>query len=135
MKMDNDTLDTVCALVRYHDYRPEAEKKYVRRMINRTGEYIFRMLFPIRIADTLAQSMYKRRQKLDYEQRMMELYIEIRHSDECVSLKDLAVSGGDLIAAGMKPGKEIGEALSRLLDIVLEDPECNTKEYLLSKLH
>lgn len=135
LKMDNDTLDTVCALVRYHDYRPEAEKKYVRRMINRTGEYIFRMLFPIRIADTLAQSMYKRRQKLDYEQRMMELYIEIRHSDECVSLKDLAVSGGDLIAAGMKPGKEIGEALSRLLDIVLEDPECNTKEYLLSKLH
>ena len=53
---------------------------------------------------------------------------------ECVSIKDLAVSGRDLIQAGMKPGKEIGETLDRFLDIVLEDPEKNTKEYLLSLL-
>ena len=46
----------------------------------------------------------------------------------------LAVSGKDLIAAGMKPGKEIGETLNGFLELVLEEPEKNTKEYLLSRI-
>ena len=37
-------------------------------------------------------------------------------------------------AAGMKPGKEIGDTLNAFLELVLEDPEKNTKEYLLSKV-
>ena len=46
LKMDNDTIATVCALVKYHDYRPEPTKKAVRRAMNMTGKDIFRMLFP-----------------------------------------------------------------------------------------
>ena len=53
---------------------------------------------------------------------------------ECISLKTLAVSGKDLIDAGMKPGKELGKTLDLLLHLVLEEPEKNTKEYLLSKI-
>ena len=53
---------------------------------------------------------------------------------DCLSLKDLAVSGSDLIAAGVKPGKEIGDILRKLLDIVIDDPLCNNKDYLLSLL-
>ena len=49
-------------------------------------------------------------------------------------LKDLAVKGDDLIAAGVRPGPDVGEALTRLLDDVLEDPSRNTKEYLLSRV-
>lgn len=135
LKLDNDTISTVRALVRYHDYRPEATKKAVRRAVNVTGEDIFRLLFPVRIADTLAQSMYRRREKLAYEGEIQQIYSEIKNAEECVSLKDLAVNGSDLIKAGMKPGKEIGDTLSRLLDIVLEDPKCNTKEFLLSNVH
>ena len=48
-----------------------------------------------------------------------------------MSLKDLAVTGSDLIAAGMEPGKEIGVVLNSLLDMVIENPELNTKEKLL----
>lgn len=44
-----------------------------------------------------------------------------------------AVSGSDLIAIGIKPGKEIGEILNRLLEMVIEDPELNQKEILLKK--
>jgi tRNA nucleotidyltransferase (CCA-adding enzyme) len=46
----------------------------------------------------------------------------------------LAVTGNDLIKAGMKPGKEVGTRLQQFLELVLEDPVRNTKEYLLSLL-
>ena len=55
----------------------------------------------------------------------------IRARGDCISLKMLAVTGGDLIAAGMKPGPQLGEVLERLLELVLEEPEKNTKEELL----
>ena len=51
-----------------------------------------------------------------------------------MSLKDLAVTGRDLIGAGMSPGKEIGEKLKELLELVIEDPELNTKDELLRRL-
>ena len=50
---------------------------------------------------------------------------------ECVSLKQLAVTGTDLIGIGMKPGKQIGEVLNELLRIVLEYPQINNKEHLI----
>ena len=59
---------------------------------------------------------------------------EIRRNGDCISLKTLAVTGNDLIKAGMKPGKEVGASLDHFLEIVLEEPEKNTKEYLLSLL-
>ena len=49
-------------------------------------------------------------------------------------LKSLAVTGKDLIAAGMEPGKEIGEKLNELLALVIDQPELNTKEELLKHL-
>ena len=82
----------------------------------------------------MAQSVYHQKEKLEWLDRLGEIYEEILRKKECVSIKDLAVSGRDLIQAGMKPGKEIGETLNRFLEIVLEDPEKNTKEYLLSRL-
>ena len=49
----------------------------------------------------------------------------------CVSLKQLAVNGADLIAAGRTPGVGLGETLEYLLEQVLEHPEWNNKEILL----
>ena len=43
------------------------------------------------------------------------------------------MSGSDLIAEGMKPGKEVGRVLQQLLELVLEDPKCNTRERLLQE--
>ena len=47
-------------------------------------------------------------------------------------MKDLAITGSDLIALGMKPGREIGELLHELLELVLENPELNIPEELQS---
>jgi len=48
---------------------------------------------------------------------------------------DLAVSGRDLIAAGLQPGPRFGALLGDLLDFVLEDPSRNRKDELLRRLY
>ena len=52
---------------------------------------------------------------------------EIIKEKQCVTLKGLAVSGKDLIALGMKPGKEIGACLNQLLERVIEEPQWNVR--------
>lgn len=135
LKYDNDTIHKVCRLVRYHDYGNgvDIDIRLARRAMNRIGVDAFPALFAVKRADILAQSDYLRREKLDMLEKWQGLYREILDKNQCVSLKTLAVSGADLIAAGWKPGKELGEALKQLLELVLEDPARNTKEWLLAK--
>ena len=83
------------------------------------------------MADTLAQSEYLQEEKIQNIRDVRKRYEEILERKECVSLKTLAVTGSDLIADGMKPGKEIGEVLNKLLEYVIEHPEANEKEELL----
>lgn len=130
LKFDNDTLHKVTKLVFHHDLRIPATPRSVRRAMNRMGEELFPYYLEVRKADTLAQSEYQREEKLQNIEDIRVLYEDIISRKECVSLKDLAVTGSDLIAMGMKPGKEIGEILSFLLEQVLEEPEFNTKEKL-----
>ena len=132
LKFDNDTIGKVMKLVQYHDYRIPAEPKRVRRAMNKIGEDLFPLYLEVREADTLAQSEYKRKEKLQNIHDTEYCYREIVQRKECVSLKDLAVTGSDLIEDGMRPGKEIGKVLNALLEKVIEEPELNTKEQLLA---
>ena len=52
---------------------------------------------------------------------------------DCLSLKTLAVNGGDLLAAGIEPGRKVGAILTQMLDDVLDVPEHNNKEYLMGR--
>lgn len=131
LKFDNDTVNTVGKLVWCHDYRMPAQPKNVRRAMNKIGEELFPYYLEVREADTMAQSEYMREEKLQNIRDVRACYEEIIKRQECVSLKTLAVTGSDLIKAGMKPGKEIGEVLNRLLELVIENPEYNEKETLL----
>ena len=66
-----------------------------------------------------------------YGEKVRRLTEEIRERGDCLDLKHLAVNGQDLIAAGIRPGKEMGKALEELLEWVLEDPKRNHKDILL----
>lgn len=131
LKFDNDTTDKVTKLVLYHDYDIAPTEAGVRRAVNRIGEEIFPMIFTVRRADIAAQSDYMREEKLAKVAYIEKLYRGILSRKEAVTLKDLAISGNDLIAEGMPPGRQIGETLSALLERVLDDPSLNTKEILL----
>lgn len=134
LKFDNDTIRKVSHLVKWHDYRPENTPISVRRALNKIGEELFPAYILVQKADMLAQSAYRREEKMGRIEKVEALYREIIEQKECISLKTLAVTGSDLIAEGIRPGKEIGEILNALLEKVLEEPELNQKEILLKMI-
>ena len=133
LKFDNDTIRKVCILIRHHDERIVPGLKYMRRAMARIGEEAFPELFEVQEADISAQSEYKKDTKLANLEANRKDYEEICAKKQCVSKATLAVTGKDLIACGMKPGKEIGAVLDAMLQDVIESPEHNEKEYLLKK--
>ncbi len=106
----------------------------VRKAVSKIGEDLFPLYLEVHEADTLAQSMFKRKEKLDHIRIVRDRFSEIQRLHQCISLKTLAVNGKDLMAAGYPKGKEIGALLQLLLEHVLEQPEDNQKEILLQLL-
>ena len=133
LKFDNDSLRRIVRLVRAHSTHVKPEPEAVRRAVHEIGEDIFEEYLLVRRADILAQKPGTQEERLEKLAAAEHIYREILEKGECLSLKTLAVSGADLIADGMRPGKEIGRVLGQLLDDVLTWPEHNEREYLLKK--
>ncbi len=132
LKLDNDTIDKVVRMVRYHDERPAlSHPAKVRKLISAVGSDYFPMLLAVKKADTLAQSLYCREEKLHYIDELEAFYQDVIDNAICVQKKDLAVNGKDLIEMGMKQGKELGYVLEELYQAVLNEPQLNKKETLL----
>lgn len=131
LKFDNDTISKVTRLIRWHDLRPSSDPVEVRKAMNIIGEDLFPMWMEVQKADSQAQSDYLAEEKRARQEGVRRTWEKIVREGQCVSLKGLAVTGSDLIAAGMKPGKEMGAVLHMLLEKVLEEPELNEKDKLL----
>ena len=132
LKFDNDTINKVCRLIRWHDLRPSPSPKAVRKAVNTIGEDLFPMWMEVQYADNKAKSDYLQAEKIARQAGVRKTWEQIVEEGQCVSLKTLAVTGKDLIQAGMKPGKEMGAVLQSLLEKVLDDPKLNQKETLLA---
>ncbi len=133
LRFDNETIDRVSLLVLFHDYgnAVSATPAFTRKLMNKVRMKNFPLLLDIKYADVMAQSELQRKPKLEKLGQLKASYEEVLEQGMCISLKFLAVTGNDLIQAGMKPGQEIGQALNHLLDVVLEDPDMNNKESLM----
>ncbi|MGN1315349.1 MAG: CCA tRNA nucleotidyltransferase [Lachnospiraceae bacterium] len=131
LRFDNHTTEKVCRLVKYHDLRIEPSPKSVRKAMIKIGPEQFSTFLELQRADVLAQSEEKREEKLDTLARLKQVYQQILLEKNCLSLKELAVSGKDLMELGMKPGKELGEYLNRLLEHVIDQPQDNQRDVLL----
>ena len=131
LKFDNDTRTKVVQLVKYHDRHPNVTAKGVRRLINHIGVDSYPLLLQVQRADIMAQSNYKRAEKLQTLMQISNIYEQILADKNCLMLKDLAITGKDLLAEGVHQGKEVGQILHQLLQAVLDDPSHNNKEYLI----
>lgn len=133
LRFDNETIDRVSLLIVYHDYgnSVSATPVFTRKLINKVHLDNFPMLLDIKYADVMAQSELQRDSKLVKLEQLRTSYQDVLDQGMCISLKSLAVTGRDLIQAGMKPGQEIGQALNHLLEVVLEDPDMNDKGSLM----
>lgn len=131
LRFDNDTREKVVELVYYHDATFEVGKKYIKRWLNKIGEEQFRRLLNVRRADIKAQAYIEQESRLQKIDNIEYILEKVLQKDECFSLKDLAVNGKDLIEIGYKPGKEIGNTLNCLLQLVIEGVYPNEKDELL----
>ena len=132
-RFDNKTIADVLQLIRVHDDHYHGTRENVRREMNRVGQELFPSYLKLILADNLAKSRYALEEFMPRYERFRKLYEEILQEGDPITLKDLAVKGSDLIAAGMKPGPAMGETLNRMLDDVLGNPKHNNKEYLLTQ--
>ena len=124
LKLDNDTIGNVKNMITAFQAPLAVDKVEIRRLLSRVTEYQF-----------LGAMQLK---KLDGDETVPgipRLFEEIKEAGDCVSLKQLAVNGGDLLAKGLEKGKQIGDGLMYLLNLVLEKPELNKKDILLEKIN
>jgi tRNA nucleotidyltransferase (CCA-adding enzyme) len=133
LKFDNDTTAQVKKLVAFHDYHPALTPAGVRRAANKIGAELFPLYLKVQKADILAQNPETHAEKLATLSEVERLYQKILDEENCFTLKQLAVTGRDLIQAGIPAGPGLGEVLAHLLDLVIEEPARNTKEWLLEE--
>lgn len=109
----------------------EDTNRAFRRAVSKIGADIMNMLFLVEYADVLSQSDKMLDEKISKINSGVKRFEYIVENAQPLAVKDLAVTGADLIAAGVKPGPKMGDILKSMLDKVLDEPEANTKENLL----
>ena len=107
-------------------------RKHIRKMLSRHGKERLLKLLSLHRADLMgkdAEDITPGLQRLD---AIRQLVCQVEAEEGRFTLRELAVSGRDLIQAGIEPGPGMKEILSRLLDLVLSEELPNEKEALLA---
>lgn len=130
LRFDNETIRRMELLVEWHDIPLSAEKKRVKRLLQKLSDEDILRLLEIKRCDRLAHAPDFREMPPDLA-LIPSVMEEIRAEDACLSLRTLAIGGDDLMALGVPKGKQIGELLHALLDDVIEERLPNEKEALL----
>ena len=124
--------EQVVALIDRHMIWFEVSKKVIRRWISRLGFEMFWDLITLQRSDSMATGTASEAEKAHFDE-IEALIREIEAEKSCLTLKDLALNGHDLMALGYR-GKAIGETLNRLLSRVLEEELPNEKAALTAAL-
>ena len=133
LRFDNKTIKSVSKIIKYHlvlepNYLPS--KYEIKKLILNIGiENIFNV-FSIQRADikTLKNPSDIFFEKIDFMETTVRNILE---NQEPLFIKDLKITGNDLISEFNLKGKSIGETLDYLLDEVLKDESLNNREDLL----
>lgn len=132
---DKKTRDTICLLVRDHDREAPATIKNARRWIARYGRDNVRLLLEVKRCDCLAHvDTPKTRARYNNLMEMTRLIRECLETEQCFSVRDLPVKGGDVMALGVPAGPQVGRILEGLLDGVLDGTCPPEREALLERL-
>lgn len=131
LKFDNETRNTVTELVKLHDVPVEADKKIIKRRLSKIGEKQLRRLLIMKEADNLGQNTALTAERIPMLYEIRDMLDEIMSENECFSVKDLAVSGKDLLEIGYKSDKNLGKTLNRLLEEVIAEKVRNDRDELL----
>ena len=120
--------ECVVFLVLHHMIPLEPNKKLLRRRLGRYGTKNCNLLLHLQRADFCSKGG-----NVDtmYFDQIEDILKEIEQENSCLTTRDLAINGNDLIDLGFEPGPIIGKVLTTLLGCVQDEILTNTKEELL----
>lgn len=134
LRFDNRTRREVTSLIAVHDNKLTAAESDIRRRLNRMGPEQFFRLLEVNRADKLAQNPEKAGAVLAELPLIRAKAEAVLAEQQCFTLRDLAVNGRDVLAAGAVPGKEVGRILNELLEQVLNGEVPNERGLLLDMI-
>lgn len=134
LRCENALRRRVVELVELHDLWVPPTLPSARRWLGRLGEQGLRDLLALERGDTLAHAPACRPPRLERLDRWEALLERVLEERDCLSLRDLAVNGNDLLALGYPPGPDLGAALGFLLGEVVEGRLENRRDSLLAAL-
>ena len=130
LKAPTRLIERVCFLVKNHDRPfPQNDLKLKLRLAE-IGEENARDLIGVKYADNFAQGTLRAQEERKNIEELEKRINGVFLSEKCMSIKDLAVDGNDVLLYGFK-GKEVGEILHGLFIDVLT---CNIKNERASLL-
>ena len=128
LKAPNALRQQVVLLIENHMLPLSADKKLLRRRITKLGFENVELLVQLQKADLIGTGVH---QACEHH-AIADLLMQIRQENDCLSLKDLAVKGTDLLQAGVEPGPRMGQLLQTLLEKVQNEELPNEKNALLA---
>ena len=133
IRTDKKTVERVLMLVKSHDEQIIPERRIMRRRLNKYGEEALRQLIALNRADTKSQTSVPSADRLSLLDRAEEVLDELVAESACTTLRDLKITGGDLMAAGAPKGPMIGKVLNALLSEVCDEKLENSAEALRAR--
>jgi tRNA nucleotidyltransferase (CCA-adding enzyme) len=131
MKFSVEDIDIVCMMVAKHDFPTNCGPAAVRRLIRACGEKMVRDLIVLKKADRQTHVDVRIAETMGFE-RMFEAELE---KAKIQPFAKLAVDGLDVMRIrNIKPGKEVGQILKKLEEMVMENPAVNNRENLIQLL-
>ena len=124
--------EQVVTLIELHMNRLEPDRKLLRRRLSRLGPGLVHKLLLLQEADMGSKGTGLSADSSHFDE-IRCLLAELQSENACLSLKDLAISGSDLIELGFAPGKALGACLQRLLEQVLDEQLPNDRSALLAE--
>lgn len=129
-KYDNDTVNKVTDLTRYM-HNSLNTKLEIKQMLNLINLDLFEDLLKVKESEILSQNPLYKEERLSHLLYIRENLKDVIFNNECFNLKNLNISGKDLISLGLEKGKNIGEMLNELLELVMNNPGLNDKQVLI----
>lgn len=130
LRFSNKLKENVLQMILLHDVFVKTDRVSVHRQMTEYPPYFLDELAILQRADILAHSE-RGRQRLSRLDAIESIRRELTAEGVCLSIRDLAVNGNDLTAAGIPAGQKIGLCLKQLMNAVIEETVCNSHDELI----
>ncbi len=133
LRYDKTTINEVKILITNHDTSIPPKETKIKIWLSKIGENMMRKLLDVKRADASAQNPAFTKERLDEIYKVEKILNKIISEGQCFCIKDLAITGNDLIAAGAVQSPQLGVILETLLSLVINGQIKNDKQQLLDK--